>query len=791
MLLLSHTKVKVFSFGKDSDFIMKLRIIGHFILIVFVSLEAFGQSKNQIPVGTWRDFLPFNASIGITQTEDLVVCASPFGLVLLRRSDQSVEVLSRANGLSDIGISAVNYHEGTRQIMVSYRNGNIDLIRNGVITNFSDIKRTTSIQGNKSINAIYMHENYAYLACSFGIVQFDMEKREVRSTFFPTPEPVRVNDVVIDNGVLYAATAVGVLKAELTNPSIVFFAAWSPLALLSTGNYTHIAAYEGSIYAAKAKSQALFQDTVYLVNSTQASVYYINDQVKDLFVNASHVLSTGVVGIQIENKSTGNLDFIYTYNFEKSCFPSSAIPDRTEAGVIWVADAIEGLVRTTNIWGISMYPIEGPPNTKAFNLASNAERIYVSAGAFDLAYSPRYITDGYYTYDGINWTKTDIPANNDFLRDIVEVYPDPNEANTLWVSSYGNGLGKMVNNTLTEHYLPGNSSLLGLPSFANDVRVTSVAKDKNGLLWVSNSGASSPVSVKAEDGSWKRHAFNSFVNSSFTGRILVDSSDQKWVIVKNRGLLLFKNEGVEIEQFRTLNETSGNGSLSSNSVLSIAQDRDGYIWVGTSKGVCVFYSPESVLEANFQGWEAQRIIVSQGGFNQYLLESEEVTSIYVDGANRKWFGTSKAGLFLVSPDGTEQIENFTTENSPLLSNNILSLTMNEESGELFIATEEGISTFRSDATKGEEVFGKVYAFPNPVRPNYTGDISIVGLVTDADVKITDVSGNLVFNTKANGGMARWNGRRFDGGRVATGVYLVFLSNSDGSQTKVTKILVVN
>jgi len=781
----------VFSFGKDSDFIMKLRIIGCFILLILVEAGAWGQSKNQIPVGTWRDFLPFNSSIGITQTDQSVICASPFGVVLLRRSDQSIEVLSRANGLSDIGLSAVAYHEETKQVMLSYTNGNIDIIRNGIITNFSDIKRTTSIQGNKSINAIYMHENYAYLACSFGIVQFDMVKREVSSTFFPSSTPVIINDVVVDNDFLYAATSTGVLRASLNNPSIVFFAAWSVIPSLSPGNYTQIAAHDGSIYVSKSKSQPSFQDTVYLVRPSGTSVYYTNDQVKDLFVNEQLVISTGSVGVQIETKSTGSLDFIYTYNFEKPCFPSSAIPDKFESGVVWVADAIEGLVRTTNIWGISMYPISAPPNTRAFRLSAKNERIYVATGAYDLAYSPRYISDGYFTFDGINWTNTEIPANNDFLRDIVEVYQDPNEENTLWVSSYGNGLGKMVNNVLTEHYLPGNSSLLGLQSFPTDVRVTSVVKDKNNFLWVSNSSALFPISVKSKDGSWKRHSFNSFVNGSFTGQILVDSSDQKWVIVPNRGLLLFKNDGEEIEQFRTLNESQGNGSLSSNAVLSIAQDRDGYIWVGTSKGVCVFYSPQSVLDADFQGWEAQRIIVSQGGFNQYLLESEEVTSIYVDGANRKWLGTSKAGLFLVSPDGTQQIENFTTENSPLLSNNILSLTMNEKTGELFIATEAGISAFRSDATKGVEVFGKVYAFPNPVRPNYTGDISIVGLVTDADVRITDVSGNLVFNTKANGGMARWNGRRFDGGRVATGVYLVFLSNDDGSQTKVTKILVVN
>jgi ligand-binding sensor domain-containing protein len=215
------------------------------------------------------------------------------------------------------------------------------------------------------------------------------------------------------------------------------------------------------------------------------------------------------------------------------------------------------------------------------------------------------------------------------------------------------------------------------------------------------------------------------------------------------------------------------------------------VWVGTTKGVSVFYSPDFILEDGAEGWDAQRIIVSQGGFNQYLLDAEEVSAICVDGANRKWLGTRKAGVFLVSPDGTQQIANFNTTNSPILSNTINSLCINGETGELFIGTDQGICSYRTDATAGGAVFGKVYAFPNPVRPDYRGTITISGLVTDADVKITDVSGNLVYQTVANGGSATWNGLLYSGERAATGVYLVFCTNADGSQTKVTKILFVN
>jgi ligand-binding sensor domain-containing protein len=213
--------------------------------------------------------------------------------------------------------------------------------------------------------------------------------------------------------------------------------------------------------------------------------------------------------------------------------------------------------------------------------------------------------------------------------------------------------------------------------------------------------------------------------------------------------------------------------------------------VGTSKGICVFYTPEAIFENGTSNWDAQTIIIDQDGFNQYLLKEEEVTAIAVDGANRKWIGTRKAGIFVVSEDGTQQIAQYTFENSPLLSNTINSLTIDGVSGELFIGTDVGICSFRTDATTGTETFGHVYAFPNPVEHDYTGTIAVSGLVRDADVKITDVSGNLVYSTVAKGGTAVWNGNLFSGQRAATGVYIVFCTNADGSQTQVTKILFIN
>jgi ligand-binding sensor domain-containing protein len=207
-------------------------------------------------------------------------------------------------------------------------------------------------------------------------------------------------------------------------------------------------------------------------------------------------------------------------------------------------------------------------------------------------------------------------------------------------------------------------------------------------------------------------------------------------------------------------------------------------------GICVFYSPENFFIPG-QNFDAQQILVQEGSYTQYLLENEMVTAIAVDGANQKWIGTDRGGVFLFSPDGTKKIYHFTIDNSPLFSNRITALAINPLTGEVYIGTDKGIISFKSTATEGGDTFSDVYAYPNPVKEGYTGYIAIKGLVQDAEVKITDISGRLIFATKASGGQAIWDGKNFSGKRAKTGVYLVMASNSDGSEKIVTKILIIN
>ncbi|MFM7728868.1 MAG: two-component regulator propeller domain-containing protein, partial [Flavobacteriales bacterium] len=256
-----------------------------------------------------------------------------------------------------------------------------------------------------------------------------------------------------------------------------------------------------------------------------------------------------------------------------------------------------------------------------------------------------------------------------------------------------------------------------------------------------------------------------------------------------QGLIVFNENdrnNLGDDSFRRLNDRTGSGGLPDMYVRCMAKDKDGSIWVGTNKGVAVYYNPGDIFNAT--GYDAQRVIIEQDGYAQYLLESEHVTTVATDGANRKWFGTYGGGVFLLSEDGTKQLLNFNQDNSPLPSNNISCITIDDLTGEVFIGTDKGIVSYRSDATQGEATCGDHYAFPNPVRHDYQGPIAIRGLVDDADVRITDAAGNIVFRTRALGGQAVWNGTDFSGRRAATGIYFVQATNPDGTATCVSKLL---
>jgi ligand-binding sensor domain-containing protein len=227
-----------------------------------------------------------------------------------------------------------------------------------------------------------------------------------------------------------------------------------------------------------------------------------------------------------------------------------------------------------------------------------------------------------------------------------------------------------------------------------------------------------------------------------------------------------------------------------SSVISIAEDLEGNIWVGSDQGPLIYYNPEKVFDGDLNAFRIKIPRNDGTGLVDYLLKNETITSIVVDGANRKWLGTLNSGAYYLSPDGTILLRNFNEQNSPILSNTIVSMAADNKTGDVWFGTTKGIQSFRGDATTGEEKFTNVYSFPNPVREDFTGNVTITGLMRDSQIRITDISGNLVYETVSDGGQASWDLKTYNGKHVATGVYLIFCASNDGTQSVVTKMLVI-
>jgi len=233
------------------------------------------------------------------------------------------------------------------------------------------------------------------------------------------------------------------------------------------------------------------------------------------------------------------------------------------------------------------------------------------------------------------------------------------------------------------------------------------------------------------------------------------------------------------------------GNLPSNKITALAADFDGELWIGTDAGFAVLYNANGSFAAGAGNYDAQRILIPFEGNYEEVLGDASITDIEVDGGNRKWISLANAGLVLLSSDGTQIIAQYTEDNSPLISNTIYDIEINQQTGELYIVTDKGLVSFRIDATYEDPSYETLNVFPNPVKPDYFGPITIQGIRYNSDVKVTDAAGNLIYKTLSNGGTATWNGQNLNGEKVPTGVYFFWTANNyQGGERKVAKVLVI-
>ncbi|MEI6817003.1 MAG: T9SS type A sorting domain-containing protein [Bacteroidota bacterium] len=785
------------------------------ILMALVLFSSLGFSQ-EVPIGQWRVHLPYNDVMSVTEAKNRIYCACSKGLFFYDKNDNRIERLSKISGLSDLEIcgsdttfnvinGGVKYNPVVDMLMICYKNANIDIIKGGKqIINLSFIK-DKNIPGKKVISHITFIGDKALLSCSFGIQVVNMGKitgPEFGDTYYIGlgSKNREVYDVASDGSYLYAATDSGVYKADINDPHINVNSAWSFVDVRPGCSSNCPIVFNHIIYFANhiiANCTHHTYDVGYIFDGTSWSQWdSLQTTRKDMQVCDNGMVICDAFGIYLWEDLTGRSRILYDYAISKN--PLQAIIDKDK--YIWIADNGSGLVRYTpapdNRYE-KIYP-NGPGTNSSWAMDIRNNNVWVVPGGFTSTFAPSYNIDGLFTFQNSTWanfTHNNTPKLDYTFHDFVHVAINPTNPSQVFMGSWGSGIVEFDNNVFTQSWEPTTSGCsLQKSNIAGDngCYIGGMSFDTLGNLWIVNSRANNLVAVKSSKGTWYNYYLQTWNSSAIEmTNAAVDKNNQFWAIFRNGNVGVFNyNNTLEIttdDQSKVLTTGLNQGHLPA-AVHALAVDHDGAMWVGTDAGVAVFYSPGDIFSNN--NFDCQQILIEQDGHAQYLLGAESVTAIAVDGANRKWFGTLNGGAFLMSADGITQIYHFDDSNSPLLSKNIQAISINQLTGEVFFATDKGIASFKSTATEGADDCN-IFAFPNPVRSTYNGVIGIKGLVANMNVKITDITGTLVYETTANGGEAIWNGTNFKGQRPSTGVYLILCTNEDGSKTCTGKLLFIN
>jgi hypothetical protein len=763
---------------------MKKKGVVSFLVCLLV-LKAAAQLQ---PVGSWREHLEFRPATKIALSPDAAYVASKFGVFSVSLADNVIERLSKVNGLNDIGVRTIGYNQSTGQLLIAYNNSNLDLLYRNDVINIPYIFRS-NVNGDKTINEISFVNDKAYLSAGLGVIEVDLKKYEISNTFYigAGGGQVKVYGFAADATRFYAATEEGLKAANRNSPNLSDYRNWTLLSNangLPNGPVKQVLFLQNKIYVQ-------YFSSLYVLNGNQWDLLY-NDNFNWRSLNASDgsLLITEERNSWNEKRvmvlnSNGTVQQIIENNNQLQ-FPLHAAKNGNE---FFVADDGKGFFRVngssfTNIANNSPY---GAQDGELFFYKNT---LHVAGGSINDSWNYQFNGTGFFTYKEDLWTaynRFTLPWM-DTVLDVISIAVDPRD-DKIYAGSFGGGLVEFQSATNYKIYKQGSNIgvTIGDPT---SYRVGGLAFDGENNLWISNFGAADNFVVKKADGTWKKLRVPFLINDNMVGAILVDDFNQKWIQVpQGNGLFCF-NHGTSIDntgddRWKWFRTGRGNGNLPGSFVNCMVKDKDGFIWLGTDKGIGIIQCAGDVFTSN--GCEVFQPIVQQDNFAGLLFENEEVKSIAVDGANRKWVGT-RNGVWLISADGEKVIERFTAENSPLLSNEIIRIVIDPVSGEVYFSTFNGICSYRSTATEAGETTGKVLVFPNPVPSGYSGTIAVRGVANNSIVKITELNGRLVYQTRALGGQAVWDGRDYRGGRAASGVYLVLATDESGVEKTVSKIV---
>ena len=755
-------------------------------VLFLLAILALNIASNAQKIGEWTAHTPGMNIIGVDIMHKNIYAATPYGIFYYNTNDNSINHLSKVNGLSDMGVCIMRYSPFKDVMFVGYSNTNIDIVdSHDNVVNIPDIYNKY-ILGNKTINNVFFNDRYTYVCCSFGIVVIDLDRSEVKDTYIigPNGTYLGVNDLTLHNNVFYAATEGGIYYAKADNPNLADFAQWRRFANglpNARDNFSQIELFDNHVIA-NYSDNTYDNDKLYSITDTLSWSYFLEENqniINDIRAYDDRIVITEYL------KNINVYDRNKTLIFSKSnVTPQVTAYDQTN-NCYWCGTKAMYLGKIHNNGTYEYIISNGPFSEKAFSITTSGNDVWVAPGGYTSTWSPAWNNDGYFHYnDGIwsyknRWNTTGL----DSISDITWVQADPRNSSTVYAASFTKGL-VVVNNGRVKNVYSGYNSSLGfniawLQLGRHYTFVTGFDFDSSNNMWIANSGADKMLSVWKTNGSWQ--SYN--IGSGNIGRIMVDDNDIKWIFRRGGEAVLYYNGTV-----KTVNKNASTGALPGD-VNCFVTDNNGTVWVGTTDGVALFYNSRKIFNNNT--YACSRILIPRNdgsGQADYLLSGQSVLAIAVDGANNLWFGTNN-GVIQTSNDGQTTYHHFTMENSPLFSNTVKDIAIDAD-GNVYFSTDQGIVAYKGTATAGQEKNDNVIVYPNPVRPEHSGIVGIKGLVTNSLVKITTTSGDFVTHLQAEGGQAVWNCTDINGNKVEPGIYLIFVSDETGKETYATKVLIM-
>ncbi len=756
------------------------------IFLIYAILGCPEMINSQILQGEWRDHLSYLFCYRIAEANNIIYCAAQSGMLSYNKETGEIQKHSKVTGLSDVEVSTLAYSQSSDKLIVCYLNGNIDIVNlsDGSITNLSDIKRK-SITGNKSINNIYIYNHFAYLSCSFGIVVVDLEKEEIKDSYLfgENGTTIHVNDATVISNTLYAATESGIYSADLNSPNLVDYNYWSRIDFLPefTSNYSIVETHNNALYAVYRQS-VTERDVIILIGDENYSNWsgQYDDTLNDITSSNGYLSISGRERIIIYSPDNSIYLDIILYGVNHTFVDSESN--------IFIASLISGFTNHPNNVDIRYLGVNGPKFREVSKVEAKGDRIWVSSGGPQ----NQYKHGAAYSFIENKWTSytfNEIPTTGK-LGNTYKFAIDPQDHDHVVAAAFFYGIIEFKDGEVVDVIEKDDLEIFDDISDVVNLRSVGIQYDDQGNLYILLSIVSRPLVIRDHEGNWTRPEISEVLfnrEGIVYSDLLITDAGQIWICSERYGIIVLEEDGSGNYYSNSfILKNQDNNTIAKAYCLN--EDNEGNVWVGTDNGP-IYYSPYNIMnESDVEGHQIK--IPRNDGTNNadYLLAGEAILDIKTDGGNRKWFATANSGVFLISENGMNTLHNFRDDNSHLLSNSVSGIGINEETGEVFFATNLGLVSYMGSATKGFSEYTDVYVYPNPIRPDYNGVITITGLVENSIVKITDISGNLVYETTSLGGQAIWNGKNFDGRRVASGIYLVFLANEDGSKSHMTKLL---